>query len=410
MKQKIFLTGALAMGFVAPAMAETSHTGTFPSGGLMQEDYTYTNAATSTNMAGVYEDGATVDAVAEYTDILYNIVAGNYLEAGSDATNGTQCPAGSWCPGLTNALYNETTDQGINSCSTATNGIYALSAAGASSQNDCYRECTTADVEHSAGVTGGYYYGNNNQCGATSCVNGWHLKTSMSGSELATTIGRGAGTSRANIRHDGLFSESGASHGQSYYGINGANTWALDYGANGMLIGQARCSTQSGQGVWNYSTNSAQTPTITSNLTDETGQEGAQYCYCNVTGYTPNGGTLQAVSSSWVFSYDHGGAVGCSESCASQCAYSMTGTGVNLLAFRAALLGAVQSSPAMCEANVININWSDVDEATAGQNNEGTAVYGEDVRTPVKAQTKKGKTFKGWRFSKPEQTTTGNNG
>jgi hypothetical protein len=74
-------------------------------------------------------------------------------------------------------------------------------------------------------------------------------------------------------------------------------------------------------------------------------------------------------------------------------------------AFRAAVLGSVQPGLAMCEANVININWNDVDPEYAGQNNEGTATYGSDVRTPVKAATKKGKTFRGWRFSKPVPTS-----
>ena len=73
MKQKIFLTSALAMGFVAPAMAVPTNTGEFPTGGLMQEDYTYTNAATSTNMDGVYS--GTVNATAEYDTIDYILTA-----------------------------------------------------------------------------------------------------------------------------------------------------------------------------------------------------------------------------------------------------------------------------------------------------------------------------------------------
>ena len=69
MSQKIFLTSALAMGVIAPAFAEPSHTGTFPADGYMEEDYTYTNAATADNMDSVYE--GTVDAVAEYEDVLF---------------------------------------------------------------------------------------------------------------------------------------------------------------------------------------------------------------------------------------------------------------------------------------------------------------------------------------------------
>jgi hypothetical protein len=58
----------------------------------------------------------------------------------------------------------------------------------------------------------------------------------------------------------------------------------------------------------------------------------------------------------------------------------------------------------MCEANTITIHWSDAAQTDIDANNAGTATYGSDVRTPVKAATKKGQTFKGWRFSKPAQT------
>ena len=385
MKQKIFLTSALAMGFVAPAFAEPSNTGTFPADGYMEEDYTYTNAATSDNMDGVYS--GTVNAVAEYDIIDYIVNAGQYLPADSETV--ITCPAGSFCPGISgNVQYNQSASQGIQTCPTG----YASSAAGASSDTQCYRTCTNNDVEHSTGtVNGEYYYGDNNQCEPTDCVNGWHLKQM----NLTSIIGTGAGASSAHI-NNGQFGEYSAAHGQSYYGITDNNTWATDYGTNGMLIGQARCSTQSdSSGITTFAS-----------LVDETGQEGAMYCYCNVTGYTPNGGTMQAVSSPWVFRGGYGGsAATCAGGCAHFCATSMQFS--NSLEYRAALLGSVtgfQSGPASCEANVININWNDVDPATAGQNNENTATYGSDVRTPVKAQTKKGKTFKGWRFSKPTET------
>ena len=70
------------------------------------------------------------------------------------------------------------------------------------------------------------------------------------------------------------------------------------------------------------------------------------------------------------------------------------------------MLGSVTSGgsgTATCEANTITITWSNADANDISANNAGTATYGSDVRTPVKAQTIKGKTFKGWRFSKPTQ-------
>jgi hypothetical protein len=289
-----------------------------------------------------------------------------------------------------------------------------LSAAGASSQNDCYRECTTADVAHSRGtLNGGYYYGDNNQCGATDCVNGWHLKTGMSGSELATAIGAGAGENSASINNAGTFGEKNyygqGAKGQSYYGLTYNNTWAVDYGTNGMLVGQGHCSTRAGAAnTWTSTYNSE--GNIVASLADETGQEGAQYCYCNVTGYTPNGGALQSLSSPWVFEDGYGDASSCASDCALSCAIRMRDSYSLNFAFRAALVGSATGTGglASCEANTITINWSNADAADISANNAGTATYGSDVRTPVKAQTIKGKTFKGWRFSAPEQTTTGN--
>ena len=395
MKQKLFLSSMLIMS-VAPAMAET-----FPTNGLMQENTTYTNAATETNMDGVYE--GTVNATAEYTDILYNIVAGNYLAAGSEDENGTQCPAGSWCPGLTNVTYDEDNAQGINTCPSE----YGLSAAGASSQNDCYRTCTTADVEHSASVTGGYYYGNNNQCGAASCVNGWHIKP---GFNVSTAVGTDHGVSQAWINNGNTFTENSASYGQSFYGISGSNTWADNYGNNGIVIGQARCSTRAGaEGTWTSNYNVISDNFVT-DLTDETGQTGAQYCYCNVTGYKASSSAdLQSLSSSWLFSLGYNDALSCASACADRCARPSSGPSSNLIIFRTALFGTVAPGLASCEANTITINWNGTTQEAINANNAGTATYGSDVRTPVSATPVKGKTFKGWRFSKPQQVQSCNN-
>jgi hypothetical protein len=392
MKEKIFLTSIIAMGMFAPAFAEPSNTGTFPTDGLMQEDYTYTNAANSDNMDGVYENNATVNAIAEYENVLYQIAAGKYLPAGAESV--IDCDqSGYFCAGVQNGVnYDANNNQGLTSCSDATNGAYTLSAGTGDSVNSCYRECTNADVAHSTGtMSGGYYYGDNNQCEPTSCENGWHVKAGVP--DLTTAIGTVAGASYGYVNNAGEQKQQAAA-----LGISDKNTWAVDYGTNGMLVGQGRCSTQAGDNNSQEWSN----PTITSNLTDETGQEGAPFCYCNVTGYTPDGGTLQSVSSPWVFRSHTGDASHCASDCASVCASDMRSTGYYYLAERAALLGSVQSSPATCEANTITINWSDAAQTDIDANNAGTATYGEDIRTPVKAATKPGKTFRGWRFSKPE--------
>ena len=58
----------------------------------------------------------------------------------------------------------------------------------------------------------------------------------------------------------------------------------------------------------------------------------------------------------------------------------------------------------MCDANTININWLGADDEDITANNAETVKYDGDIRTPVKAQTIKGKAFKGWRFSNPQTT------
>ena len=394
MSQKIFLTSALAMGVFAPAFAEPSHTGTFPADGYMEEDYTYTNAATADNMDSVYE--GTVNAVAEYEDVLYQIVAGQYLPAGAESP--IDCnQSGYFCAGVQNGVYYDANNnQGLTSCSDATNGAYTLSAGTGTSADSCYRECTTADVEHSRGtLNGGYYYGNNNQCEPTDCVNGWHVKAATP--DLMTVIGANeAGTGyTANM---GTGSER-ISDNMSNSIISGdAKAFAVDYGNNkGIVKGHAQCSSQSGINNGYSWTN----PTISAALPDSVGQ----YCYCRLDSYTASGSNTQiALSGSWVFDDDFRAADTCASDCAYDCAsYLMSGES-SQLAFRTWVFGTIESTPAMCEANVININWSNADAADVTANNAGTATYGSDVRTPVKAQTIKGKTFKGWRFSKPQQT------
>ena len=70
-------------------------------------------------------------------------------------------------------------------------------------------------------------------------------------------------------------------------------------------------------------------------------------------------------------------------------------------AFRAAVLGSLGArTVGVCAANEISITWADADAADVAANNAGVCTYDGDIRTPVKAITKPGKTFKGWRFSK----------
>lgn len=397
MNKKIFLTSFVALGFACPAMAES-----FPSDGSMLENKTYDDAATYDN-TGVYEGNVTAQAYYDWD--LLSPTAGQYLPQGATAV--ATCTTGSFCPGATDIHYDNTQDQGIESCP---NG-FGNSAAGATANTECYRTCdianmgangSIANIAHAATLTGNDYYGNGaDTCEPATCVNGWHLKTSMSGSELATAIGRGAGENSAYVSGSGSFSQQtfgGTDRAQSFYGITENNTWAVYYDStHGMVTGAGRCSDVSGTGVWNGASSASD---ITTHTTAELGAEGGQYCYCNVTGYTPAGGTLQSLSSPWVFSYGGNGADSCASDCASYCADFMRDDDPAYLRFRAALFGFVGASPASCEANTINITWEGATQAAVEANNAGSTVYEGDIRTPSEAIPVTGKSFKGWKFIK----------
>jgi hypothetical protein len=252
-----------------------------------------------------------------------------------------------------------------------------------------------SSIAHATAISGNDYYGNGTDtCEPTACENGWHVKAAVTAPNLTNIIGVSEmGTDNGYKSNSG----TGNNWNESTYGITQNGEFVVDYGTKGIIKGHGRCSTRGVANPWEYTFESDY---FTSTLPDSSGQ----YCYCQLDSYTPNGGSATALSAPWVFSNDYELAGDCANDCTAHCASHMLNDNSDNLAYRTAMFGAIESSPAMCEANVININWSDVDPATAGQNNEGTAVYGEDVRTPFKAKTKKGQTFKGWRFSKPTET------
>ena len=463
MKKRLFLSSMLIMS-VAQAIAEPSNTGTFPTNGLMQEDYTYTNAATETNM-GVYE--GSVNATAEYTDILYKIAAGKYLPAGAEETINCDVP-GSFCPGSqTDVLYNENNAQGLTSCSTATNGAYTLSDGNGSSADSCYRQCSgNVSIAHATGVKGFDYYGNGvDTCEPTGCENGWHLSNGdFAGLNIDKTIDYTQRYAKADAqyRSDGVGAcsdELGTSEDcntKPEYAELGVNEFVSVY-SYGRIYGVATCSStasendlvsvymengvklQNGEisqeefvasllavgtpeqderimeSISDYSNGNiteseltniffSEFGIITSNNID-TNSHGS-HCWCKFNGYTPNGGTRQNISSDWVNIPDYDASAtyeSCMSFCVFDCAFD-TGANGSYSAHYDALMDSFGETLSVCDANKIKINWTGADAKDISDNNAGIATYNEDIRTPVKAQTIKGKTFKGWRFSNPTQT------
>ncbi|MBR2510731.1 MAG: hypothetical protein IKB59_01025, partial [Alphaproteobacteria bacterium] len=133
-----------------------------------------------------------------------------------------------------------------------------------------------------------------------------------------------------------------------YYGISELNSFALDFGSKGIITGRARCSSIEG-------TNNDYTwtdPTILDDLVDETGQEGAYHCYCQVDGFTMPNKVVQQVSGPWVYrSNKWGDYEYCASSCVGDCAQQLKYNNSDNMAFRKAVF-----VPTMCVQESYRIN------------------------------------------------------
>lgn len=380
MNKKIILTSFVALGFACPAMA-INQSNEFPNasnGQYMQEDMQYLNAATSTNMAGVYQ--GTVYANPQFVAAEYSILPGSYLPANSEES--AICNVnGYFCAGLEDPVNYQSTAQGLTQCPEG----YTNSANGSVANTDCYRSCTTDDVPNSSTVSGRVYYNSTKTCEAISCVNGWHTAQIKNHAF--------SGTSDAYTDNSGSFHENSASLGQSAYGIasNDKNAFAVKYKSGlddkGTIVGHARCSTLGGSTV-----SSLEDTTTFESLTDETGQTDAIYCYCRPENYIPTSGTTEVLSSRWVLTEIVNTGAVCADNCAHYCsskAREQGGSGPIL---------AYAFHPT-CDANIITITWDGATQSAIDANSAGTATYGSDIRTPQSAIHVPGKVFKGWRFS-----------
>ena len=442
MTRKIFLTSVIAMGIVCGAGA--AHAESFPSNGYMQEDKTYESAATYSN-TGVYDGEVT--ATAEYTDALYQIAAGTYLPAASEGIT-ESCPANSYCTGASNVTYNATAPQGLTSCPSE----YPNSSTGASAQTQCYTACTlsVANIAHATAVTGNDYYGTGTDtCAATACENGYHVLNEIGIVDTTPLIPvdyTESGDGYAYINANGNASDSNLSDA----GLTENNTWAahFDYGT---VYGRASCQPtdstdfmEAFNGMQYVMEGSVTAEEYESSMTDIIGAAKAaymadlatgmmdgskteydmyealfiilgqdydanystsstdQYCWCQMTGYKPTGGAQSSVAAApWVFSFDVGSAGVCAAQCAYGCARNLLQDIVGSSALRAAVFGSRGALAAdTCEANEISITWTDAAPEDVAANNAGMCTYGGDIRTPVKAATIPGKTFKGWKFVK----------
>lgn len=321
--------------------------------------------------------------VAMATDDLYHIEPGTYLPANS--TTITDCPENSYCEGIEgNITYNETTAQGVKSCP----DDFSQSATKSVSINNCYHECTTNDVPYSTDViSGNYYYNSTNQCSAAECQPGYHKKTN-SDINLIDLIGKNTGTGYGYIKNNSVYAQN---HGltKEEYGLINNNTWATEYGDKGTLYGIGRCSTYGAENQKN-------------DLIDDIAEDfnNGTYCWCGLSSYKQFDGTIQDISSAWIYTNNYTNARNCGLYCANICASTIKESGT----YRVNLFSSVLTTgnTTSCEPNTITIYWQDADEEDINATNASTVIYGGDIRTPFKAKQKPGKKFIGWKFSKSE--------
>ncbi len=365
--------------------------------GAFGADVKITEASTCTvDVLGVSDNDATANTIATWDAIEYTLNPGQYLNVTETSVDKTICPAGSYCVGGTGFTV-DNANTSIATCPTE----YPNSATGAGADTQCYTACTvaTANIAHATAVTGNDYYGAGvDTCEPTACIAGWHIKPGL---DIGETIGTDkVNSSYAQIDNNNEFYEDSASHGQEYYGISGPMSFAVDYAGKGLLTGHGRCSTQAGVHNFDYNTNTMKEITIVNTLTDETGAEGATYCYCQVDGFTPTGGDKVMVTSApWVFNtvYNYVGsdsAHDCASNCANTCASSLCTDAVGALAFRAALVGNIPALPATCEANTINIDWN---PDNGGDHTINQCTYDGSITVPADP-VKPGYTFMGWKL------------
>ncbi len=363
--------------------------------GANAADKIITSANTCTvDVLGVSDNNATANTIATWDLIDYTLNPGQYLNVTETSVDKTTCPAGSYCVG--GGFTVETANNSIAQCPTE----YPNSAEGAGADTQCYTACTVANanIAHATAVTGNDYYGSGTDtCEPTACVAGWHVKPGL---DIGETIGTDkVNSSYGYVNNNNKFSENGASHGQEYYGISGPMSFAVDYEGKGILTGHSRCSTKEGYGIWtdyNGTPNNPEDVTVVNNLADETGMEGANYCYCQVDGFTPVGGTKAIVTSApWAFNNNFSSADNCASGCAGYCAYGLRDDDANALAFRRTVTNSLPAMPATCAANTINIDWN---PDNGGEHIKNMCTYEGAIELPTPDPVKPGYTFTGWKL------------
>ncbi len=420
-------------------------------------DKIITSANTCTvDVLGVSDNNATANTIATWDLIDYTLNPGQYLNVTETSVDKATCPAGSYCVG--GGFTVETANNSIAQCPTG----YPNSANGASADTQCYTACTvaTANIAHATAVSGNDYYGTGvDTCGATKCETGYHVDGG--GLELVektplvpiSLTDRGAGIRYVDA--DGSSGSDGTVDAIPSDSVTAPNTWATAY-SNGTVYGKASCQPAVTDPALEYFFNNADS--VGGDITREEFYAGlvsaggvakadilmgyyedgwgdgysgddyesflrkfftvlsdkeanyqttdsGQYCYCQMDGFTPTGGTKEIVTSApWVFYYDNIGVSAdfCASNCTIICANLLWDVGVFGLAFRGAVVGALDlvETGGICAANTINIDWNPDNN---GAHIKNMCTYDGSITVPADP-VKPGYTFMGWKLL--ESTTT----
>ncbi len=284
--------------------APTHTSNSFPSNGIMEEDYTYTNQATVTNLK-VSSGTATTTA--------------NYAN----------CPAS-----------------------------YPNSDEGAESTDECYTACTVSDFpanSHIASVTGKNYSGANvtDTCAIASCDTGYTLNNGacnanvisitwadasaedIAANEAGTvTYGGDIRTPRKAVHKPGkiftgwtfvnplaVLMENVNTNGSAY--TDSGTSWSVTFNY-GTITGTSLCSSTAG------------TTQGATGAPDESGT--GINCWCRMDNFTPTNGDPISAQSPWVFGYSSSSADVCAGLCAGGCGNNAQGSS----ALREGLYGSIQ--------------------------------------------------------------------
>ena len=412
-------------------------------------DKIITSANTCTvDVLGVSDNNATANTIATWDLIDYTLDPGEYLNVTDTSVTETTCPAGSYCVG--GGYTVETAKNSIAQCPTT----HPNSAEGAGADTQCYTACTVDMVAKATAVTGNDYYGTGaDTCGATACETGYHVDGG--GIELVektplvpiSLTAEGAGF--RSVRANGTSESYGTVDAIPADSVTAPNTWATAFG-EGVVYGKASCQPKADPALEYFYNN---VNSVGGDITREEFYSGlvsaggvakadilmdyyeydgyssddyesfqkklntvfsdkeanyqttdsGQYCYCQMDGFTPTGGTREIVTSApWVFRNGYGSADFCAGGCANICAGSLRYDDVYALAFRGAVVGALEAveTGGICAANTINIDWNPDNN---GAHIKNMCTYEGAIEVPADP-VKPGYTFMGWKLL--ENTTT----